>query len=131
MGAASLSVRVTSTAPHPPSKPLFVLLIAAVAGPVHASSWDQMAADIGARIRANGVTEFTAAAVDLAASAPGRQVGTCDAGRKKITYVRGASDAAAAVAPASSLSPRAVRPGVITECADGRVIEEGACEKKK
>ncbi|MCW5660209.1 MAG: DUF1161 domain-containing protein [Burkholderiaceae bacterium] len=88
---------------------------------------DELVAAIDARIRANGATGFTVAAVDLAASAPGRQVGTCDAGRKKIMYERGTQDAAASQAGAGT---RATRPRVITECADGRVIEEGTCEKK-
>ena len=119
------------TAADPPSKPLFLVLIALGAVPAQAATCEETVADIGARIRANGVAEFTVSAVDLAASAPGRQVGTCDAGRKKVMYVRGASGAAADPGPAGLPSPRASRPKVITECADGRVIEEGACEKKK
>ena len=122
---------MADTFAHPLGESLFLLLIATAATPVHAATCEETVADIGARIRANGVAEFTVAAVDLAASAPGRQVGTCDAGRKKIMYVRGESAAAAPATSASAPNPRAPRPKVITECADGRVIEEGACEKKK
>ena len=92
-----------------------------------AGNCDDVVASIESRIRANGVAEFSVTAVDAAASAPGRQVGTCDAGRKKILYLRGA---AAAGNPASSPSPRAPRAKVITECADGRIIDEGTCDKK-
>ena len=107
---------------------LRLLLIALAAAPAHAATCEEIAANIGDRIRANGVAEFMVAAVDAAASAPGRQVGTCDAGRKKIMYVRGATGAFAA--PVSATSPRTSSARVITECADGRVIEDGACEKR-
>lgn len=119
---------MTNPSARPIRRPPLLLLtvtVAAIGAPVHAATCDDMVADIGARIRANGVAEFTVSAVDLAASAPGRQVGTCDAGRKKLMYVRGGP--AAVDAP----SPRASRPKVITECADGRVIEDGTCEKKR
>ena len=102
-------------------------LCAAATAFAQAGNCDDVVASIESRIRANGVTEFSVTAVDAAASAPGRQVGTCDAGRKKILYLRGA---AAAGGQASGPSPRA-RPKVITECADGRIIEEGTCDAKK
>ena len=103
-------------------------LVAAAAVHAQAGNCDAVVASIESRIRANGVSEFSVTAVDAAASAPGRQVGTCDAGRKKILYLRGA---AVASPPASSPSPRASRPKVITECADGRILEEGTCDPKK
>jgi len=101
-------------------------LLAVAAAHAQTGNCDDVVASIESRIRANGVAEFSVTAVDAAASAPGRQVGTCDAGRKKILYLRGA----AVGSPASSTSPRASRPKVITECADGRIIEEGTCDKK-
>ena len=103
-------------------------LLAAATAFAQAGNCADVVASIESRIRANGVAEFSVTAVDAAASAPGRMVGTCDAGRKKILYQRGA--AAAGNQAASSPSPRAPRPKVITECADGRIIEEGTCDKK-
>lgn len=105
-------------------RPLGVsLLLAAAAGPALAATCDEIRASIEARIRANGVAGFSVTAVDLAASAPGKQVGTCDAGRKKIMYVRDAGPTAASAPAAAS------RPAVITECADGRVVRDGTCKK--
>jgi len=87
-------------------------------GTALAASCEEVQQSIEARIRANGVASFTVTPVDAAASAPGQIVGTCDQGRKKLLYVRGA---AAGQAPAAS--------AVITECADGRVITQGSCKR--
>lgn len=122
------------------------LALCVAAGALHAASCEEVMAPIEARIRAKGVTEFRLEAVDRAASAGGQQVGTCDLGRKKILYLRGAAAASSAssaslaspASPASTTSaagprpagPRASGPRVITECADGRVIEQGSCRKK-
>jgi hypothetical protein len=108
-----------------PSTAALALPLTGAALPARAVTCDELVASISERIRANGVAEFSVTAVDMAASAPGQQVGHCDAGRRKIMYVRTA--AAAAAAPASG-APRA---RVITECADGRVIEGGTCGAKK
>ncbi|MBL8348157.1 MAG: DUF1161 domain-containing protein [Rubrivivax sp.] len=103
----------------------FLLLLAA-AGPALAATCEELRASIEARIRANGVANFSVQAVELAASAPGKQVGTCDLGRKKIMYVREAPGAAASAASPSAGPARAP---VITECADGRVVRDGTCKK--
>ena len=95
---------------------VFAALAAAI-GPAFAASCEELQQSIEARIRANGVTSFTVIPVDSAASAPGQVVGTCDQGRTKLLYVRGA---ALKQSPAAS--------AVITECADGRVITEGSCK---
>ncbi|MCW5636128.1 MAG: DUF1161 domain-containing protein [Rubrivivax sp.] len=113
---------------------LAALLVAAASGSAGAVTCEELVASIEGRIRANGVASFTVVAVDLAASAPGKQVGTCGGGRKKIMYLRaiepaplpaGAGAGGSASAPAGGAS----KPGVITECADGRVIREGSCRK--
>ena len=115
---------------HVPIRLLGVLLLLGTTkGPVLAATCEDLLATIGARIRANGVANFSVTAVDLAASAPGKQVGTCDIGRKKIMYVRESSSLAIAASPAASANAASSRPGVITECADGRVIKEGTCKK--
>ncbi|MBI5719667.1 MAG: DUF1161 domain-containing protein [Burkholderiales bacterium] len=114
---------------------LVVLALCAVAAsPAIAATCEELMATIEARIRANGVAQFTVTAVDHAASAAGKQVGTCDLGRKKIMYLRAVppsreTESAAAAPAASSASASASRPGVITECADGRVIRDGSCKK--
>jgi len=118
------------------------LALGAAAAAAQATPCEQVMAPIEARIRAKGVADFRLEAVDRAASAPGVQVGTCDLGRKKILYLRGtpgsgaASSAAAAAARAGAeraaapAGTPASGPRVITECADGRVIEQGSCKKK-
>jgi hypothetical protein len=159
--AGGRAARVRSGgAPRPPRRWLasgrapkasigLVLCVATAAA--HATPCEQVMAPIEARIRAKGVADFRLEAVDLAASAAGVQVGTCDLGRKKILYLRGTPGAARAAAPAGApasapgsapgsapqsapqSAPRNVPasgPRVITECADGRVIEQGSCRKK-
>jgi hypothetical protein len=87
-----------------------------------AATCEDLQKSIEARIRANGVATFAVIPVDAASSAPGQVVGTCDQGRKKLLYVRGAAASASAKQnPAAS--------AVITECADGRVLTEGTCKK--
>jgi len=102
------------------------ILCALAPCPALSASCEELVASIEARIRANGVANFTVTAVDAAASAPGKQVGTCDVSRKKIMYLRASSSTERSPASASA---SASRPGVITECADGRVIREGTCKK--
>jgi hypothetical protein len=104
------------------SKVAFVLASTLASPSALAASCEELQQTIEARIRANGVASFTLTPVDAAASAPGQVVGTCDQGRTKLLYVRGAAAAAPAKqGPAAS--------GVITECADGRVLKEGTCKK--
>ena len=100
-----------------------VLALCVAFGPAFsAATCEELQQSIEARIRANGVASFTVTPVDAAASAPGQVVGTCDQGRRKLLYVRGA----AASAPAK---PNPAASAVITECADGRVLTEGSCKK--
>lgn len=115
---------------NPIKRPLGVLLLLlASTGPALAATCEELRASIEARIRANGVANFSVQVVDLAASGPGKQVGTCDLGRKKIMYVREAPGAAASAASAASASAGPARAPVITECADGRVVKDGTCKK--
>ncbi|MCG3188545.1 MAG: hypothetical protein LKCHEGNO_00584 [Burkholderiaceae bacterium] len=110
-----------------------VLTIWAACLPARAAGCEDLQQTIEARIRANGVEHFTVTVVDAAASAPGKEVGTCEQKRRKLMYVRG--DVAASVAPAPASVPAAAStptraaPAVITECADGRVITQGTCKK--
>lgn len=103
------------------------LLVAACAG-AQTSSCETLRSEIEAKIRASGVTEFTVSVVDAAAPAPGKVVGTCDRGAKKVVYVQRAAGGAET---AASAAPSASRPAaVLTECKDGSVVVGGDCKKK-
>jgi hypothetical protein len=106
----------------PVSRLAVFLLVCAGFDPAVGAACEELQHSIEARIRTSGVASFTVTPVDAAASASGQVVGTCDQGRKKLLYVRGA----AASAPAK---PSPAASAVITECADGRVLTEGTCKK--
>jgi len=80
-----------------------------------ASNCDAIRDQIDAKIRAAGVARFSLTVVDAASSAPGRNVGSCERGSRKILYVQEGKPAAAG--------------GVITECKDGSVSSNGECKK--
>lgn len=97
-----------------------------------ADNCDALRDQIEGRIWATGVTAFSVSVVDAAASAPGRVVGTCAQGRRKIVYLRLQPDGAAAAAPARTAAKptsRAASATVITECKDGSVSVGGDCKK--
>jgi hypothetical protein len=108
-------------------------------GSSHAqSSCESIAAAVDAKIRATGTQQFTLSTVDTAASAPGRVVGSCAMGAKKILYVTGAAASAATAAPAASAGAQAAprqRPpakaddNIITECNDGSMSVGGTCKR--
>jgi Protein of unknown function (DUF1161) len=104
------------------------LLVAAHAG-AQTSSCETLRSEIEAKVRASGVAEFTVSVVDAASAAPGKVVGTCDRGAKKVVYVQrtaGSAEPAASAAPPSARRPAAV----LTECKDGSVVVGGDCKKK-
>lgn len=80
-----------------------------------AATCDEIKAGIEARIRSAGVVQFTVKVVDADAIVPGKPVGTCARGTKKLVYVPGAASAASSA--------------VITECKDGSVSKDGTCKK--
>lgn len=79
-----------------------------------ADNCDAVREQIEGKIRAAGVAGFAVTVVDAAASAPGKVVGQCAQGRRKIVYQR--ADAAAP-------------PPIVTECKDGSVPVDGNCKK--
>jgi methylmalonyl-CoA mutase cobalamin-binding subunit len=87
---------------------VITLLVAAHAG-AQTSSCETLRSEIEAKIRASGVAEFTLSVVDAATAAPGKVVGTCDRGAKKVVYVQ--------------------RAAVLTECKDGSVVVGSDCKK--
>ncbi|PKO51994.1 MAG: hypothetical protein CVU26_07470 [Betaproteobacteria bacterium HGW-Betaproteobacteria-2] len=50
---------------------------------------EELKEEIAAKIDAKGVPSYSLKVVPIDADEPGRQVGTCDGGTKKIIYVRG------------------------------------------
>jgi hypothetical protein len=98
-----------------------VLALLSVAWPARASNCEEIQAGIAERVRAGGIERFTLSTVDMEAEAPGRAVGRCDQGRKKIMLVQEANVAGAA--PRRAPPPR--RQETITECRDGTVVVGG------
>jgi hypothetical protein len=67
------------------------MLLALVASPAlaQAKSCEELKSEIEAKIKSNGVKQFTLTIVEKAATEDGKVVGTCDGGAKKIVYKRG------------------------------------------
>ena len=107
----------------------------AFAGAVHAQAagCEALMAQIDAKIRAGGVTQFTLTTVDASAEAGGRVVGTCDLGTKKIVYEPGPTHGAvSATRPAQQPAPAPARrrdEPMLTECRDGTVNLGGDCRR--
>jgi Protein of unknown function (DUF1161) len=99
-------------------------LLAAAHASAQTSSCETLRSEIEAKIRASGAAEFTLSVVDAASAAPGKVVGTCDRGAKKVVYVQRA--AGGAEPSASARRPAAV----LTECKDGSVVVGSDCKKK-
>lgn len=73
-------------------KPVALMLaLTVLASPAFAQRKDcnELKEEIDAKIRANGVAQFTTTIVDKDAEENGQVVGTCDGGTKKIVYKRG------------------------------------------
>jgi Protein of unknown function (DUF1161) len=72
-------------------KTAFALLLALAVTPALAQRKDcnDLKGEIEAKIKNNGVKEFTLTVVDADAKEDGKVVGTCDGGSKKIVYKRG------------------------------------------
>jgi hypothetical protein len=106
---------------------LFVQLPAAVA----AGTCEPLRERVETTIRAAGVERFTVMIVDAAASVPGKVVGNCEAGTKKLVYVKGDAGGVAPqprAATAANAPPKARKPAsMITECKDGSQPADGVC----
>jgi Protein of unknown function (DUF1161) len=114
-------------------KPLLLALTLLCASlPGLGATCEALRDEIETKIKTAGVSRFTVTVVDTAASAPGKVVGSCERGAKKIVYARSAEEAAPAQAAASKPSMAAKRPSapMITECADGTVATAAGCKKK-
>jgi hypothetical protein len=72
-------------------KTAFALLLALAVTPALAQRKDceALKGEIDAKIKKNGVANFTLTVVGSEAKEDGKVVGTCDGGTKKIVYKRG------------------------------------------
>lgn len=98
------------------------LLLASTASHADNNNCDAIRAQIDAKVRATGVTDFSLAVVEANAQADGRVVGSCDLGTRKIVYQKTLSPG---VSPSK---PRPAREQILTECKDGSVSMGGDCK---
>jgi hypothetical protein len=118
----------------PRSALTFVLtLLLLVCTSASAATCESLRLQIEAKIKAAGVPQFSLATVEASASAPGKVVGTCDQGNRKIMYERLTPSSPDAESDAESAKPTAAAKrgsdGIITECKDGTVTTSGNCKK--
>jgi hypothetical protein len=91
-----------------------------------ADNCEAIRTQIDAKLKASGVARYALTTVDTGAAVPGKVVGSCDLGRKKIVYVQ-AHGAASASAPRATTG-RARQEPMLTECKDGTVSLGGDCK---
>jgi hypothetical protein len=103
-----------------------------------ADNCDALKSQIESKIKSAGVASFSVLVVEAEAKAPGKVVGTCAKGLKKIMY---AQNGAASAAPAAENSGATAAPaktapvpaksgdGILTECKDGSTSVGGTCKK--
>ncbi|NML17237.1 DUF1161 domain-containing protein [Azohydromonas caseinilytica] len=107
---------------------LAALALLLAGGAARASNCEEIQAEIAAKFRANGIGGTRLAIVDMDADVPGRVVGRCAQGSRKIVVVQaGVPEAGAAPREAAPPAPR--RREVITECRDGTVVLRGDCPR--
>jgi len=98
-----------------------VVAIALIPSAGMANNCEAIQQKIEARIKASGATGWTLTTVPVDTALPGKVVGQCDLGRRKIVYQpdsKGTGAAAKAEAP------------ILTECRDGSVSLGGDCPKR-
>jgi hypothetical protein len=99
--------------PHSPTLLLCLLMPLAGHG---ADNCEALRTQIEQKILAAGVASFSLSVVDAAASAPGRTVGSCAKGTRRIVYDNHGATGT-------------VTPRVITECSDGSAPADGVCRR--
>ena len=88
----------------------------------YADNCDTLRQQIEGKIKAAGVASFSVVVVDSAANVPGKIVGNCGKGARKIMYSQGG--AATGAAPAKKTAEP-----ILTECKYGTVSVGGSCKK--
>ena len=103
-----------------------VMLLILLAGGAHAADvCEPLRERIEVQIAGTGATGFAVIVVDADAEVPGKLVGTCAKGTRKLVYVRGAvSGPGAQPARPVAVAPvaRSKDADTITECRDGSVV---------
>lgn len=100
---------------------LTALALMGLAPAAMALTCEELQAQIEAKLRAGGLKQPIVLTVDAASSAPGRVVGSCDRGARKILYRAGE--------PAAGAAARNNAP-ILTECKDGSVSMGGTCGRR-
>lgn len=113
--------------------------MAMASGASLADPCDDLMAQIDAKIRATGTVNFSLTLVDAAAVVPGRNVGSCARGTRKIVYAAseglgppspalpGAAVTSGIPVPASPFKTQV--DGILTECKDGSIAYGPDCRK--
>ena len=101
--------------------------------PSFAVGCEALHAEVESKIRSAGVAQFSVSIVEASASTPGRVVGTCDQGKRKLLYVQARPSEAGPKAPTAP-RPVAPRPAkkvepILTECKDGSASMNSDCRK--
>lgn len=94
--------------------------------PSFAASCTELQAEVEAKIRNGGVSQFTITIVDANAADAGKVVGTCEMGAKKLIYTLAPSANTVAFAPPVAPTPKVE--AILTECRDGSVSMGGSCQ---
>jgi hypothetical protein len=97
--------------------------------PSFAATCSALQTEIEAKIRNAGVAQFAVTIADANSPAPGKVVGTCEMGAKKLLYTVGQSPANVAFAPPVPPKPQVKTDAILTECKDGSVSMGGDCKK--
>lgn len=91
-----------------------------------ASNCESIRTQIEQKLRGSGVPNPVVTVVDAATSRPGRNVGSCDLGTKRIIYTPDRTSQ-----PANSTAARPKRDDdLLTECKDGTTQIGGSCKTK-
>jgi len=101
--------------------------------PCLAVSCEDLRAEVESKIRSTGTSQFTVAIIAIAASAPGKIVGTCDRSSRKLVYTQApptlnGTNGKTAASSAASHRARKAEP-ILTECKDGSVSMNSDCKK--
>jgi len=117
---------------QPPRTLAFAAVLWLAFATAHAGNCEDIRAGIDTKIKTTGVANYTLTVVDAAASVPGKVVGSCDRGSRKIVYTK---DPSANQTPAAAPSPIRSKPSspnsstILTECKDGSVSVGGDCRR--
>jgi len=111
------------------------LAVAAVLGPAGPSfaqgkSCEQLRAEVARKYEGGGIATPELQILAASAPSPGKVVGSCEMGSKKIVYLgsKGMAGGGSAAAPAGA-KPADTRPPLLTECKDGSVSMGGSCKR--